>query len=740
MRSVPLIAALLAVVGLALATALWLAPVSGQRKAPTPQSDGPVEATEATPDVASPAESAPVERVELPLGAAEPSDPEEPDLEPSPAAERTGSIAGRLLLAGGPPGETIELHLEVTEERRPGAFLMWSLQVDSAPDGRFRVDGLPADWNGAVNLPWHYSAVTGEEDEKRSHFFTARAGDLGLAIEVERQPTLRGRVLRAAGGAPVVEASVGFMAHWNDVIHSTSAPTDADGRFRLPLRSGHMIQLELSCRTEQGEFVEAAWDAASFPPANAAGDVELGDLFLAPAQIASILVFGPYDLPFEGASVVERGTREPREVETDAEGRAELHLSDALEGFEVRARGYSLVELPRPAPGAQLVVRLTPACILSVEVVDAQARPWPHGLLRLKAGRPAFEGDRELPVDVGLENLETGRDHEGAYAVFKTGPEGRAELPGIVPGLGLELIAEDLVGTPGAQARIPGLAAGERRSLRLRLNTEPLRVSGRCIDASGNGISGAKVDLSVPRSGSIRVTTDENGSFASPLLLGERVRLGAYAEGYVDCKLEDVTLPADLSIVLERGRKLQVRLRDASGAPSGLGKLQMRDPANGTVWGVRRASTSPGAPATGPQTFAGVPLVGVELVHVWHLRTTVAPVPDHVEEFVWDLPSLGRLEVDVGPCAVGELESGYVLLEALDGRGAVQQELLPPGEASSFRFEPWPGRYRLRRVIHAFTADADGWRTPAGSRDVGEPVEVEVTVDRIAQAELEGAP
>ncbi len=53
------------------------------------------------------------------------------------------------------------------------------------------------------------------------------------------------------------------------------------------------------------------------------------------------------------------------------------------------------------------------------------------------------------------------------------------------------------------------------------------------------------------------------------------------------------------------------------------------------------------------------------------------------------------------------------------------------------RFDPWPGRYRLRCVVHAYTADANGWRMPAGEREVGAPVEVEVAVGRIAQAVLE---
>ena len=70
----------------------------------------------------------------------------------------------------------------------------------------------------------------------------------------------------------------------------------------------------------------------------------------------------------------------------------------------------------------------------------------------------------------------------------------------------------------------------------------------------------------------------------------------------------------------------------------------------------------------------------------------------------------------------------------------VQQELLRSGESGHFRFEAWPGSYRLRRSLTFYTADAGGWRKPAGGRDIGEPVEVEVLAGHSVQAELEPVP
>lgn len=738
MRAVWFVIAAAGVLAIAWISLRWFASGTRETAGPTPSHEEPVAQDVSAPDVRQAVDARTPELDETGSqtenGNAEPGFPV---VDEATLAKRTGIVAGRLIVGGGPPGETLELLLQVQEEPQPRAFLHWSVQSSSTPDGRFRFEGVPSDWSGEIALPFHYRVARVEDrGTSGSHAFRARAGDEELLVEVLRQPTLRGRILRAADRTPVATVSVGTRSKWGDSIHMSSAHTDESGRFQLPLRSGELIELELSCRSEEGEFVEAAWNPKSLPAANELGDVDLGDLYLAPSQVAALLVLGPAGAPFEGARVVEVGTSEGRQVETDAQGRATLQLTDALEGFQVRATGFSLVELPRPAPGEELEVRLAPASTLSVQVIDLHGLPWPDGRLRLKAARPAFEGGHETPVE-GLfgpsrgGSHESGRDREGAYALFRTLADGSIEWPGIVPGLALEVTVEDAIGTVAARASVPALAPGELRSVRLQLAREPLHLRGRCVDATGAALVGARVSISLPGAGSAHADADENGAFESAPLFAASVRVRAGAAEFADLDLGDVALPAERTIVLRRGRALRVVLRDASGVPLDVGQVRAR--ADTTSW-------SGGMPKDGTCRFEAVADVGLELEHVWHGRKHQRAVPDGVTELDWELPALGRIEVEVDPSAIGEHESGHLALEALDGRGIVEQTLLSPGREGAFRFTPWPGRYRLRRVVHAFDVDADGWRTPAGSREIGAGVEVEVTAGRIAQAEVRNAP
>jgi hypothetical protein len=304
--------------------------------------------------------------------------------------------------------------------------------------------------------------------------------------------------------------------------------------------------------------------------------------------------------------------------------------------------------------------------------------------------------------------------------------------PGLVVGLPVELTLEDAVGTRGAHLRVPGLAAGERRSVRLQLAREARALAGHCVDAAGKPVAGARVRLHVPQARSAEAIAAPDGGFASPPLLAERVNLRVSAEGFASRALEDVACTPNLRLVLERGRSLRVELRDPSGVPIAVGEVRAR--ADGTTWTPTRAETA-------RHDFTDVADAGLELEHTWHARTHRTQVPDGADAFAWVLPELGRLEVEVAAFEIGELESGYVVLEARDGRGGVEQRFLERGAAPwALRFDPWPGDYSLRRVVHTYTADADGWRTFAGAREVGGPVEVEVPAGRVVQAALEGAP
>lgn len=669
--------------------------------------------------------------------------PAEPAVERVTASAGGEAVAGRLFLADGPLAEVVELRLGAGDD--PASWKVLH-EAFSTPDGTFRFEAVPAGWRGEVLLPQHYRLAQPAATLWRDRAFPASAGTLDLAIEVVRLPSVRGRVL-ATDGTPAAERTLIVEMHTESGSSIRTASTEDDGRFVLALPPDPLQMLVVACRTDGAQSVRSAWTSLELPAADLRGDIHVGDLQLALGATARVLVLDPDGAPFQGASVIETGASGGRTFSTGEDGTVLVQLVDGVEGLEVQADGYSLVELPRPAPGEGVVVQLRSAARLQIDVVDVEGQPWPHGRLRLKSAKPPFEGGREgrvsSPRGVSAAACnESGVDREGYYTVCRTDEQGRIEWQGLEPGRRLELTLEDALGTVAAHASVPGLAAGERRSVRLQLAREPLRLIGRCVDPAGIGIPGADVGVSVPRAGGVELETDPTGAFESPPLLAERVNVRARAGGFADRSLDDVALPAEIAMELESGRDLVVVLRDSVGAPMGLGTLVAIEGA--TRWSpIRRARSARDSTAPDPSSgheFRNVPKVGLALEHVWHRRTNATVVPDGAESFAWTLPRVGRLEVEVAACTFGEQESAHLLLEALDGRGVVQQELLTSGAAEAFRFTPWPGRYRLRRVVQAFDVDADGWRTPAGSRELGLPVEVEVAADRIAHAELEGAP
>ena len=645
----------------------------------------------------------------------------------------TSAVAGRLRLDGGPPGEIAGLALDVSEERERGSA--WS-RTHAAPDGSFRFEGVPADWSGNVLLPAHYRLARPDEHGRRTRAFPARAWDLALEIDVERVPTLRGRVLGAADRAPVAGLRILLNANWGDSSYVDSTETDGQGRFRHPLRGDKLLELTLSGDNESGTIAHATWDATTLPGPDLRGDVDLGDLILQPARTAVVVVLDPDGRPFAGARVVERGQLLGRAVETGADGRAEVYLSDALESLEVQARGYSIVSLPPPAPGTQVEVRLRPANRLVIEVVDVHGMPWLRGRVRLSAARPPFADGRDTLDDyfVGAHaplGTIMGRDRQGSFVYFTTDESGRVELQSLEVGQAFELAVEDVLNAVGGRRSCTGLADAEHRVERLALEREGWRVTGRCVDGRRAPLAGARVELRATLE-SLTLECDTEGSFASPLLLVETLRLRASAAGFADVVLDAVAPPAELELVLEPGRDLRVALHDERGVPVTVGDLNVRSPVTGTGWVARESQP-------GVFDFAGVPAAPLELEYRWHGLRFTADVDAVQETFDWTLPTLGRLEVHVPRFEGADDESCTLLLEALDGeRKVVEQRSVPSEGDSDFEFSPWPGNYRLRRVVHSYVDSGSGFRTPAGKRDLGEPTAVEVQAGAVARVALEG--
>lgn len=704
------IVALLALLALVTGVALWLSR-EGSTTPPGPRRTVEDAASRPGPEVR--------EADERIVAAATPeAQPKAEDVASTTERAATAEVAGWLRLDGGPPGEKV--HLDLGSHPHDGERLVVD-RTYASPDGAFRFEGVAEDWSGAVLLPQHYRLADPEGNGGHAGAFPAHAGRVDLVIDVVRRPVLRGRVL-GTDRKPAAEVSLLLRYQFADGISYLGLGTDPEGRFVQSMHMGPPLELKLTCRSDTGASLEREWASESIPAPDPRGDIDLGDLTLAAVAEAYVLVLDPEGLPYQGAAVSEVGSPNSRSVETDAQGRATVQLVDGLEGLEVRAVGYGLVELPRPAAGQELVARLRPTNLLEIEVVDTLGEPWSEGHLRVRSDDWLFEGARyapATPADAGSAGhaMSTGGGREGKFALFQVPSRGKVSWPGVVAGQSFELTLEDVLGTVAVRERIAGLGPEEHRAVRLQLAREPARLSGRVLDRSGAAVPGARLHYSQADSDRRQTTTDASGVFETPPLFVESLDLRASAPGFADLQLEDVPLRSEAQIVLDRGRTLRVTLRDGAGRPFDAGAP--RAVSNESTW--RPAREGPGV-----FDFVGVVTTGLELEHTWHGRTHRVEVPDGEDTMEWELPSLGRLEVEVAPFPIGELESANLVLRALDERGGVDQRYLEAGAAWDLEFTPWPGPYQLQCVLHSYTADERGWRTRVGSRPIGEPIEIEV--------------
>lgn len=644
-------------------------------------------------------------------------------------------IAGRLFVADGPPGETVELTLGTGED---DGWRSSATVAESGRDGSFRFEGLAPDWTGVVLLPPHYRLADAQARGMAARAFPAQAGEQALAIRVERLPTLLGRVFQATDRAPAEGVEVAVQAHWGTALSLHEARTGKDGRFRIALRHGSLKELALECRAPDGAALLELREASNLPPADLRGDIDLGGLVLGAPRRAWLVVRGPEGSPIEGARAVTRGMQRQRTFETDAEGRAELQLAGLSERLEIQARGYSIVEIDTPDEGATHELRLVRANRLTIEVVDAAGAPWPGCQVELSAAESPFEGGRDLLDDFFTGDQRShgtvgGRSADRVFAYFTADAAGRVELQSLSVGLPLDLRARDVLGSVGARAACAGLGSGETRIVRLLLDRRLAPLLGRCIDSNGRPVVGAQIQIAGGEE-LVILESDAEGRFASPPLIERSLNLQATAAGFVSLALEDVSSAEPLELVLERGRSLVVQMLDGRGERIEVGELDAHLPGAQASWTADRTRG-------GTWSFQGIPGVPLELEFRWHGRSITAGVDATSEAYDWKLPELGQLEVD-GPAFVGALEETCsLLLESVEQeRGVVEQHDVPKDADLKLALSPWPGRYRLRRVVRTWVDIGNGFRKPVDARDVGEPIEVEVRAGETTRIHLASVP
>lgn len=358
---------------------------------------------------------------------------------------------------------------------------------------------------------------------------------------------------------------------------------------------------------------------------------------------------------------------------------------------EAQAAPPALVSQDTPAPAV-------PATRLSVEVLAPDGRPWADGLLQLWTSsgleRTLFDQDRQR----GFAR-DTSRGPR-FLSVWICDDDGRAVIDGIAAGEGFEILAIDALGNVGGTFEGAALAQGEAREVVLRLERQPARIEGRCIDARGLPLE--RVRVSVVRGGpNLGSETDVEGRFATAELFGDEVELEFRRRGLaVHRERVPMPPPTPFDVVLVGARVLTVTLVDERGEPFTLTGLQARASDGRTT-----VDTHPERRET-DFVFEFMPRTAVTLGIEGCGSDATLTVDADTERVRWSLPRPGRLEVARGrPPPDVPLHPTAELRRSDSGELVFSHRLNTSQLHAPQRWTLFPGRYTLQFLAHSDLED-----------------------------------
>jgi RNA polymerase sigma-70 factor (ECF subfamily) len=511
-------------------------------------------------------------------------------------------VAGVVLVDGDVPREplVLELHPGADPERPLPYFTLQQLRRLKPGDdpvdrllserpvvattteaaGSFRFRGLAPDEPWTLVLPPGHALPgtrsRGEPSDRVRIQLDRPRSD--LRIELERFPSLRGRIVRpdrtpAAEG--LVEANLDGLD--GVTIIFGVARTDTDGVFEIfvkePVARGELSWWELpGQRGKRSRTLESD----DLPP-----DGDLGDLVLAPLRTPlELVVTDPDGRPVPGA-------RTPESTWTDAEGRTRIEgLAPDQTEIVVVSKGYvtQRVALPDPTP-TELAVVLQPTNLLTITVRDERGEPLVNQGIEIESRGCPFLDGREIPHVIAWSDYEGhySSGHVARDGVYRgharTGEHGGLGLWGLRSDVALALHVRSSDGAPIVEQRLAPLGPEEAREVVLSVPDLPT-LCGRVLDEYGEPLAGAEVSAALPgeeptyRS---RVRTDDQGRFAIERLAGPALDLAIRKPGWLPHRQTGIR-PTDeeLELQLVRGLDVRVEVVDERGRPVTGGRLGTR--------------------------------------------------------------------------------------------------------------------------------------------------------------------
>jgi len=478
------------------------------------------------------------------------------DAEPQALAE---TIAGTLVVDGGPPREPIEVRLTTTAGR-----------IDAAPrtttdaSGAFRFDGASADWKGELRFPLDYAIEFGGDRV----VLERPAVDLVIRLVSSTAPAIVGRVLDPHL-QPVIDAQ--------GTVEATCSEKGRKGQSSIGFWTGEggVFRGPIQPCAGTPRFVLEVWKPGMGYAALKLDDVDpavgrdVGDLVLEPETELLVHVVSEGGESIEDAVVA---TDDPRWVSEPANPGGYVALVNLRRGVSeliVAGPGHvsARVPLPERRP-ASIEVVLAKGATLIVHAVDESGERAPV-VVYLSATEMPIDFPSPwpdwLPSSPGFtHSLRDGATVE-AVQEFHTDAGGDLVLNELRPDMELGVTVRDrFVRILGARTVVMG-----REPVELTFVVPPARwLSGRVVDTTGRPLEGARI---CPGGGKARCwSTDSDGRFTIPHLRAEAALLAVRMDGFATRWLEEVPVSpegGELEIVLERGHAIDLEIVDAEGSP-----------------------------------------------------------------------------------------------------------------------------------------------------------------------------
>jgi hypothetical protein len=481
-------------------------------------------------------------------------------------------LEGRVVVDGEAPRRPLELDAIADDSGGERAL------VRTDDGGGFHVHGLDAGTGCTVVMPPGHARAGLREyatSDERVRFHFPRP-ERGLVLEVERLPSIAGRLVEADGVTPTAGAGDCSFEWRNGTDMLSGFRAGEDGRFEIfvdePWRA---VELEYWGSPGQHGKASASFRIEAVP------DGELGDLRLVSGRDLLLRVRDREGLPIAGART---------DLETaPTDERGETRIPGSTSGvIQVGACGYRVERVDLVGASDVVEVELARVAGLLVEVRARGGEPVVNATVELPGDGNAeslFESDRDPAsfLSPGREGQMLARNARTFYANGATDERGQLRFDALRPGRAIDLrvIARGGRDVPRGlvlhEQSLPPLAPEELRRVAIQLDEALVVVRGCVLDAQGRPIAHATIDA--PGRSWEPVGSRGDGQFELAVLDVPDWWITASKDGYRHRTLDFPIVPRDvLELVLEPARDLDVRVVEENGRAVRGGRLIARQP------------------------------------------------------------------------------------------------------------------------------------------------------------------